>query len=102
MTQETFGPAVGIASCASLDEAVEHANRVPGGLAAYLYTENLGEAMRFAARLDFGNVGVNTTDAGIINAPYGGRRESGFGYEHGKEGLEGYLQLKHIRIRHSH
>jgi acyl-CoA reductase-like NAD-dependent aldehyde dehydrogenase len=102
MTQETFGPAVGVASCASLDEAVEHANRVPGGLAAYLYTENLGEAMRYAARLDFGNVGVNTTDAGIINAPYGGRRESGFGYEHGREGLEGYLQLKHIRIRHSH
>jgi succinate-semialdehyde dehydrogenase/glutarate-semialdehyde dehydrogenase len=102
MTQETFGPAVGIASCASLDEAVEHANAVPGGLAAYLYTENLGEAMRYAARLDFGNVGVNTTDAGIINAPYGGRRESGFGYEHGREGLEGYLQLKHVRIRHSH
>jgi succinate-semialdehyde dehydrogenase / glutarate-semialdehyde dehydrogenase len=102
MTQETFGPAVGIASCASLDEAVDHANAVPGGLAAYLYTENLGEAMRYAARLDFGNVGVNTTDAGIINAPYGGRRESGFGYEHGREGLEGYLQLKHVRIRHSH
>jgi succinate-semialdehyde dehydrogenase / glutarate-semialdehyde dehydrogenase len=102
MTQETFGPAVGIASCGSLDEAVEQANAVPGGLAAYLYTENLGEAMRYAARLDFGNVGVNTTDAGIINAPYGGRRESGFGYEHGREGLEGYLQLKHVRIRHSH
>jgi succinate-semialdehyde dehydrogenase/glutarate-semialdehyde dehydrogenase len=102
MTQETFGPAVGIASCTSLDEAVEHANAVPGGLAAYLYTENLGEAMRYAALLDFGNVGVNTTDAGIINAPYGGRRESGFGYEHGREGLEGYLQLKHVRIRHSH
>jgi succinate-semialdehyde dehydrogenase/glutarate-semialdehyde dehydrogenase len=102
MTQETFGPAVGIASCSSLDEAVDHANSVPGGLAAYLYTENLGEAMRYAARLDFGNVGVNTTDAGIINAPYGGRRESGFGYEHGREGLEGYLQLKHVRIRHSH
>jgi succinate-semialdehyde dehydrogenase/glutarate-semialdehyde dehydrogenase len=102
MSQETFGPAVGIASCTSLDEAVEHANAVPGGLAAYLYTENLGEAMRYAALLDFGNVGVNTTDAGIINAPYGGRRESGFGYEHGREGLEGYLQLKHVRIRHSH
>jgi acyl-CoA reductase-like NAD-dependent aldehyde dehydrogenase len=102
MTQETFGPAVGIASVGSLDDAVEHANAVPGGLAAYLYTENLGEAMRYAARLDFGNVGVNTTDAGIINAPYGGRRESGFGYEHGREGLEGYLQLKHVRIRHSH
>jgi succinate-semialdehyde dehydrogenase / glutarate-semialdehyde dehydrogenase len=43
---------------------------------------------------------VNNVDAGIINAPYGGRRESGFGSEHGSEGLESYLQLKHIRLRH--
>jgi succinate-semialdehyde dehydrogenase / glutarate-semialdehyde dehydrogenase len=102
MTEETFGPAVGLAAVGSLDDAVAHANAVPGGLAAYLYTSDLSEAMRFAARLDFGNVAVNSVDAGIINAPYGGRRESGFGYEHGREGLEGYLQLKHIRIRHTH
>ena len=102
MTEETFGPAVGIATCRSIDDAVEHANSVPGGLAAYFYTQELSETMRYAARLDFGNVAINNVDAGIINAPYGGRRESGFGYEHGREGLEGYLQLKHIRIRHSH
>jgi succinate-semialdehyde dehydrogenase/glutarate-semialdehyde dehydrogenase len=86
----------------SLEQAVELANGVPGGLAAYLYTEELGETMRVSTALDFGNVAVNTVDAGIINAPYGGRRESGFGYEHGREGLEGYLQLKHVRIRHTH
>ena len=58
--------------------------------------------MRVSAALDFGNVAVNNVDAGIINAPYGGRRESGFGSEHGRAGLEGYLQLKHVRIRHTH
>ena len=102
MTEETFGPAVGVTPVGSLEEAVSHANAVPGGLAAYLYTEELGETMRLSTALDFGNVAVNTVDAGIINAPYGGRRESGFGSEHGREGLEGYLQLKHVRIRHTH
>ena len=75
---------------------------VAGGLAAYLYTDHLGETMRLGRDLDFGNVAVNSVDAGIINAPYGGRRESGFGSEHGREGLEGYLQYKHLRIRHTH
>jgi succinate-semialdehyde dehydrogenase/glutarate-semialdehyde dehydrogenase len=102
MTEETFGPAVGITPVDSLAEAVEHANAVPGGLAAYLFTEDLGETMGVSADLDFGNVAVNNVDAGIINAPYGGRRESGFGSEHGRAGLEGYLQLKHVRIRHTH
>jgi succinate-semialdehyde dehydrogenase/glutarate-semialdehyde dehydrogenase len=102
MTEETFGPAVGITAVDSLAEAVEHANAVPGGLAAYLFTEDLGETMGVSADLDFGNVAVNNVDAGIINAPYGGRRESGFGSEHGRAGLEGYLQLKHVRIRHMH
>jgi succinate-semialdehyde dehydrogenase/glutarate-semialdehyde dehydrogenase len=102
MTEETFGPAVGITAVDSLAEAVEHANAVPGGLAAYLFTEDLGETMGASADLDFGNVAVNNVDAGIINAPYGGRRESGFGSEHGRAGLEGYLQLKHVRIRHTH
>jgi succinate-semialdehyde dehydrogenase / glutarate-semialdehyde dehydrogenase len=102
MTEETFGPAVGIAPVDSLAEAVEHANSVPGGLAAYLFTEDLGETIGVSADLDFGNVAVNNVDAGIINAPYGGRRESGFGSEHGRAGLEGYLQLKHVRIRHTH
>ena len=102
MTDETFGPAVGVTPVDSLDEAVGHANAVPGGLAAYLFTEELGETMQLSSALDFGNVAVNNVDAGIINAPYGGRRESGFGSEHGREGLEGYLQLKHVRIRHTH
>ncbi len=102
MTEETFGPAVGITPVQSLADAVEHANSVPGGLAAYLFTESLAETIGLSTALDFGNVAVNNVDAGIINAPYGGRRESGFGSEHGRAGLESYLQLKHVRIRHTH
>jgi succinate-semialdehyde dehydrogenase/glutarate-semialdehyde dehydrogenase len=102
MTEETFGPAVGITPVDSLAEAVDHANSIPGGLAAYLFTEDLSETIGLSTDLDFGNVAVNNVDAGIINAPYGGRRESGFGSEHGRAGLEGYLQTKHVRIRHAH
>ncbi len=102
MTEETFGPAVGITPVDSLADAVARANSVPGGLAAYLFTEDLAETIGLSTELDFGNVAVNNVDAGIVNAPYGGRRESGFGSEHGRAGLESYLQLKHVRIRHAH
>jgi succinate-semialdehyde dehydrogenase/glutarate-semialdehyde dehydrogenase len=45
-------------------------------------------------------VAINNPDAGVVNAPYGGFKASGMGYEHGPEGLEQYLQAKHIRIRY--
>ena len=103
MTEETFGPAVG-----------RHARRLAGrGGAAR--QRRAGRPRRLpvhrGARRDHAaqqprwtsaTSPVNNVDAGIINAPYGGRRESGFGSEHGREGLEGYLQLKHVRIRHTH
>ncbi|SFS99454.1 aldehyde dehydrogenase family protein [Saccharopolyspora flava] len=100
MHEETFGPLVGVARFTDLDDAIERANAAPGGLAAYAYTDDTRETFALARELDFGNVAVNNVDAGIMNAPYGGRRESGFGSEHGHEGLESYLQLKHIRLRH--
>jgi succinate-semialdehyde dehydrogenase/glutarate-semialdehyde dehydrogenase len=100
MHEETFGPLVGVAAFSELDDALDRANSAPGGLASYAYTTDVGESFTLARELDFGNVAVNNVDAGIINAPYGGRRESGFGSEHGHEGLESYVQLKHIRLRH--
>lgn len=100
MHEETFGPVLGVSAYDSLDEAIELANGTPAGLAAYAYTTDVTQMFTLGRRLDFGNVAVNNVDAGIINAPYGGRKGSGYGYEHGREGLEGYLQLKHVRIRH--
>jgi succinate-semialdehyde dehydrogenase/glutarate-semialdehyde dehydrogenase len=100
MHEETFGPVIGIAPFKTLDEAIDFANGTPAGLAAYAYTESIRESFELSRELDFGNVAINNVDAGIMNAPYGGRKQSGTGYEHGHEGLEGYLHLKHVRLRH--
>jgi len=55
--------------------------------------------MRWLVRqLDCGNVAVNNVEAGVMNAPYGGRKQSGIGYEHGREGVLEYLNIKHVRL----
>jgi succinate-semialdehyde dehydrogenase / glutarate-semialdehyde dehydrogenase len=100
MTEETFGPAVGVQPYRHIEEAVRLANDTPYGLAAYAYTDDLHEVYRFSEELKAGSVAINNVDAGIMNAPYGGWKQSGIGHEHGHEGLEEYLQVKHVRIRH--
>jgi succinate-semialdehyde dehydrogenase / glutarate-semialdehyde dehydrogenase len=100
MSEETFGPVIGAAPFETLDEAIGLANAGPYGLAAYVYARDITEIFVLAKALCFGSVAVNNVDAGIMNAPYGGRKNSGIGYEHGREGMEGYLALKHIRLRH--
>ena len=99
MTDETFGPLVGVAPFDEWDEAIAGANNSPYGLAAYVYTRDLAESRRAARRLDFGNVAVNSPDAGVLNAPHGGRKQSGVGCEHGRQGMEEYMQIKHVRVR---
>lgn len=101
MREETFGPVVGVSSYADAAEAVALANDTPYGLAAYVYTQDLGEAHFFARRLVYGTVGVNTVDPSTINVPYGGRKQSGIGYEHAREGMLEYLAYKHVRINHA-
>jgi succinate-semialdehyde dehydrogenase/glutarate-semialdehyde dehydrogenase len=100
MTEETFGPAVGVMPFPDLDEAIRLSNATPYGLAAYAYTNDLHEMNKLAREIEAGSVAVNNVDAGIMNAPYGGWKQSGIGHEHGHEGLEEYLQLKHVRIRY--
>ncbi len=100
MTEETFGPVVGVMPFGTLDEAIRLANDTPYGLAAYAFTNDLHEMGKLSRELDAGSVAMNNVDAGIMNAPYGGWKQSGVGYEHGHEGLEEYLNLKHIRIRY--
>ncbi|WP_127142665.1 aldehyde dehydrogenase family protein [Pelagibacterium montanilacus] len=100
MIEETFGPLVGIAPFDTLDEAIALANDTPYGLASYAYTRDLFEVQKISAELDYGNVAINNVDAGIMNAPYGGRKQSGVGYEHGREGLLEYFNFKHVRLFH--
>ena len=98
MTQETFGPLAGVMPFQQLSEAVRLANDTPYGLAAYLYSQDAAEIRYLSRGLDYGNVGVNIVDAGVMNAPYGGRKQSGIGYEHGREGMLEYFNFKHVRV----
>ena len=100
MTEETFGPAVGVSAYGDLDEAIRLANATPYVLAAYACTDDLHEMNKLSKELQAGSVAVNNVDAGIMNVAYGGWKQSGIGREHGHEGLEEYLQLKHVRIRY--
>ena len=100
MTEETFGPVVGVMPFDGVDEAIKLANDSNYGLASYVYTDDLHEADRFSRELESGNVAINNPDAGVINAPYGGFKDSGMGYEHAKAGMMEYLRTKHIRIKY--
>lgn len=99
MTEETFGPAIGVMPFDTAEEAIRLANDCIYGLASIVYTQNLTTANTCALEIEAGNVAINNVDAGVINAPYGGWKESGFGHEHGPEGLHEYLNVKHIRLR---
>ena len=99
MTEETFGPLIGVMPFDGLDEAIAHANDTPYGLASYVYAKDMDEVRYLTTRLDYGNVAVNNVDAGVMNAPYGGRKQSGVGYEHGREGMLEYMNFKHICVR---
>lgn len=100
MSEETFGPVVGVMPFKDLDEAVKLANDTRYGLAAIVFTQNISTARRLCRQINAGNIAVNNVDAGVINAPYGGWKDSGFGVEHGPEGLYEYLHIKHIRLRY--
>ncbi len=100
MTEETFGPLVGVMPFDTLDEAVALANDTPYGLASYLYARDMVDIQAVSSGLDYGNVAITNVDAGIMNAPYGGRKQSGIGYEHGREGLLEYFNFKHVRLFH--
>ncbi|NRB34459.1 MAG: aldehyde dehydrogenase [Rhodobacteraceae bacterium] len=96
---EIFGPVVGVTKAASDEEAIALANASDYGLAATLYTSNLGKAHRFARKLKAGTVGVNAYSEGEISTPFGGFKASGFGgRDNGLQAHEQYTELKTIWI----
>ena len=99
MKEETYGPVAAIRQCGSLDELLSVSNSLRFGLAAYVYSEDLERAWAFADRLEFGAVGINVSDTSELQAPFGGWKLSGFGRELGPEGLETFLEPKHIKMR---
>lgn len=99
MQEETYGPLAAIAAFDSEREMLDLANGLEYGLAAYIYGANLERLWALADRLEFGAVGVNVNDTSELQAPFGGWKMSGMGRELGPEGLEAYLEAKHIKMR---
>ncbi|MBI4672305.1 MAG: aldehyde dehydrogenase family protein [Chloroflexi bacterium] len=98
MTEETFGPVVGLMRVEHLDEAIGCANDTPFGLAAFVFSKNLANALRAAERCEAGSVWVNNIHRSYNQAPFGGFKESGLGREKSRYGLEEYLELKTIYL----
>jgi aldehyde dehydrogenase (NAD+) len=92
--EEIFGPVVTILPFDDDDEAVALANDSTYGLAATAWTNDLGRAHRLAKRLKAGTVGLNCQMQFDHSMPFGGYKQSGWGYESGKAGLETYQQNK--------
>jgi acyl-CoA reductase-like NAD-dependent aldehyde dehydrogenase len=98
MKEETFGPVAPMMRFSTDEEALRLANDSRYGLAAYVFTEDMTTAFRFAERLEAGSVGVNTTSPIIPGAPFGGWKESGLGRERSRSALYEYMEEKHIRL----
>ncbi|EOH6294357.1 NAD-dependent succinate-semialdehyde dehydrogenase, partial [Burkholderia cenocepacia] len=94
--EETFGPVAALFRFESEDEAVDAANDTPFGLAAYFYTQDVRRIARVSARLETGIVGINEGALASEAAPFGGVKESGYGREGSRYGLDDYLSIKYL------
>ena len=96
LREEVFAPIAPVLSFDSEEEVIAKANDTQYGLAAYLFTQNLARAWRVAEALEAGTVGVNDTVPATSQCPFGGMKQSGLGRELGIEGIDAYLETKHI------
>ncbi|MEY3321662.1 MAG: succinate-semialdehyde dehydrogenase [Bacteroidota bacterium] len=94
--EEIFGPISAVTTFSTEEEAIFLANNTEFGLASYLYTKDNSRIHRVTEALEYGMVGVNTGIISYASAPFGGIKESGFGREGSKYGIDEYLILKYI------
>jgi succinate-semialdehyde dehydrogenase/glutarate-semialdehyde dehydrogenase len=94
--EEPFGPVAPISGFDDIDEALEVANSLPYGLAAYGFTESAATAERLIAGFEAGILSINHCGGSVPQAPSGGVKDSGYGREGGHEGLSGYLVTKRV------
>jgi len=94
--QEVFGPVLSVFRFSSEDEVVARANETEFGLGAMVHSADLARASRVAGRLEAGMVVVNGPMTMSPNAPFGGYKQSGYGREGGREGLDEFLQRKNV------
>jgi len=96
MQEEPFGPLAIINPVGSLQEAIEKANSVPYGLAAYGFTNRADYMDIMVEAVEAGNLSINTLEASLPETPFGGVKSSGYGREGGTEGLHNYMITKNV------
>ncbi|BCR91061.1 NAD-dependent succinate-semialdehyde dehydrogenase [Aspergillus chevalieri] len=97
-SEETFGPVSALFPFETEEEVIQLANRCDVGLAAYIFSDNVRRIFRVAEALEVGMVGANTGSVSDVAAPFGGVKESGFGREGSKYGIEEFVNIKSITL----
>lgn len=98
MNEETFAPVAPLCPFDEEAEAIALANNSSYGLAAYAFTRDMARTFRLAEALEAGTIAINDGLPATSQAPFGGVKQSGWGRELGSEGLDAYLETKHISL----
>jgi len=96
LDEEPFCPIAPVMPFDSFDQVIEQANHRSLGLAAYAFTNSMERSALFSERIEAGWIGINNFVPALADAPIGGMKDSGLGYEGGPEGLDAYLHAKFI------
>lgn len=99
MNEEPFGPLALILPVPDITAAIAEANRLPFGLGSYAFTRSAETARRLMREVRVGMVSINHIGLGLPETPYGGVRDSGYGYEGGSEALDAYTNTRFVSHR---
>ncbi len=96
--EETFAPIAPVVTFETEEEAIVCANRSPFGLSAYAMTRDIGRMFRLSEQIEAGTLSINDGAPSTSTSPFGGVKQSGWGRELGTEGLDAFLETKHVSV----